>query len=160
MWQKLKPYIIFVGSALAVGGLSALVTWNSMDNYARLVQPPFAPPGWLFPVVWTALFILMGIGAARVYIAGGPYRSVSLALFFTQLAVNFLLEHILFQAGGAAVRLCLAVAAADACAVHDCGIQKERQDRRPFADPLYTVAVLCRLPEPRYIPAEWLSFAA
>ena len=89
MWQKLKPYIIFVGSALAVGGLSALVTWNSMDNYARLVQPPFAPPGWLFPVVWTALFILMGIGAARVYIAGGPYRSVSLALFFTQLAVNF-----------------------------------------------------------------------
>lgn len=89
MWQKLKPYIIFVGSALAVGGLSALVTWNSMDNYARLVQPPSAPPGWLFPVVWTALFILMGIGAARVYIAGGPYRSVSLALFFTQLAVNF-----------------------------------------------------------------------
>ena len=149
MWQKLKPYIIFVGSALAVGGLSALVTGNSMDNYARLVQPPFAPPGWMFPVVWTALFILMGIGAARVYIAGGPYRSVSLAL-----------EHILFQAGGAAVRLCLAVAAADACAVHDCGIQKERQDRRPFADPLYTVAVLCRLPEPRYIPAEWLSFAA
>ena len=65
MWQKLKPYIIFVGSALAVGGLSALVTGNSMDNYARLVQPPFAPPGWLFPVVWTALFILMGIGAAR-----------------------------------------------------------------------------------------------
>lgn len=50
---------------------------------------PSAPPGWLFPVVWTALFILMGIGAARVYIAGGPYRSVSLALFFTQLAVNF-----------------------------------------------------------------------
>lgn len=42
MWQKLKPYIIFVGSALAVGGLSALVTGNSMDNYARLVQPPFA----------------------------------------------------------------------------------------------------------------------
>ena len=82
MWQKLKPYIIFVGSALAVGGLSALITGNSMDNYARLVQPPFAPPGWLFPVVWTALFILMGIGAARVYIAGGPYRSVSLALFF------------------------------------------------------------------------------
>ena len=38
MWQKLKPYIIFVGSALAVGGLSALVTGNSMDNYARLVQ--------------------------------------------------------------------------------------------------------------------------
>lgn len=160
MWQKLKPYIIFVGSALAVGGLSALVTGNSMDNYARLVQPPFAPPGWLFPVVWTALFILMGIGAARVYIAGGPYSSVSLALFFTQLAVNFCWSIFFFQAGGAAVRLCLAVAAANACAVHDCGIQKERQDRRPFADPLYTVAVLCRLPEPRYIPAEWLSFAA
>ena len=158
MWQKLKPYIIFVGSALAVGGLSALVTGNSMDNYARLVQPPFAPPGWLFPVVWTALFILMGIGVARVYIAGGPYRSVSLALFFTQLAVNFCWSIFFFRLE--ARRLCLAVAAADACAVHDCGIQKERQDRRPFADPLYTVAVLCRLPEPRYIPAEWLSFAA
>ena len=38
MWQKIKPYIIFVGSALAVGGLSALVTGNSMDNYARPVS--------------------------------------------------------------------------------------------------------------------------
>ena len=156
MWQKLKPYIIFVGSALAVGGLSALVTGNSMDNYARLVQPPFAPPGWLFPVVWTALFILMGKGIYRRW----PVQIRFPRPVFHPACRKFLLEHILFQAGGAAVRLCLAVAAADACAVHDCGIQKERQDRRPFADPLYTVAVLCRLPEPRYIPAEWLSFAA
>ena len=89
MWQKRKPYVIFIGASLTVGGLSALFTGRSMDSYSKLIQPSFAPPGWLFPVVWTMLFILMGIGAARVYIAAGPRSSASLALFFAQLAVNF-----------------------------------------------------------------------
>ncbi len=43
--------IICVALPLAVGGLSALLTRNSMEDFAMLKQPPLAPPGWLFPVV-------------------------------------------------------------------------------------------------------------
>ena len=60
---------------LAVGGLAAWLTMGSMSQYAALVQPPLAPPSWLFPVVWTILFVLMGISAARIYIVGKQDRS-------------------------------------------------------------------------------------
>ncbi len=67
MWNKIKPYVISIAIALAVGGLSALLTSGNMDLYSDIVQPPLAPPAILFPIVWTVLYILMGIGAAMVY---------------------------------------------------------------------------------------------
>lgn len=48
---------------LAVGGISALLTKDSMDVFAALDKPPLSPPGWVFPVVWTILFVLMGIAS-------------------------------------------------------------------------------------------------
>jgi len=67
MWNKIKPYVISIAIALAVGGLSALLTSGNMDIYSDIIQPPLAPPAILFPIVWTVLYILMGIGAAMVY---------------------------------------------------------------------------------------------
>lgn len=67
MWKKIKPYVISIAIALAVGGLSALLTMENMDIYSRINRPPLSPPSWLFPVVWTILYVLMGIGAALVY---------------------------------------------------------------------------------------------
>lgn len=72
---------------------------------------------------------------------------------------KFLLEHILFQAGGAAVRFVWLLLLLTLVLFMTAEFKKSDKTARPFADPLYTVAVLCRLPEPRYIPAEWLSFA-
>lgn len=67
MWKKIKPFVISIAIALGVGALSAFLTRNSMDIYSDIVQPPLAPPSILFPIVWTILYILMGIGAALVY---------------------------------------------------------------------------------------------
>ncbi len=67
MWKKIKPFVISIAIALAVGGLSALLTMGNMDIYSRINRPPLSPPSWLFPVVWTILYVLMGIGAALVY---------------------------------------------------------------------------------------------
>lgn len=67
MWQKIKPYLVSVAVALGVGGLSALLTRDNMDIYDDIVRPPLSPPSILFPIVWTVLFILMGIGAAIVF---------------------------------------------------------------------------------------------
>ena len=90
MWKKISPYAISIAIALAVGGLSAAATANEMEEYSRLVQPPLAPPGWIFPVVWSILFILMGISAAMVWKSDSPERSDALFIYGTQLVVNFL----------------------------------------------------------------------
>ena len=89
-WDKIAPYVISIAIALAVGGLSAYLTKDKMQEYAALNQPPLAPPGWLFPVVWTILFVLMGISAAMVWKSDAPERSDALTVYGTQLAVNFL----------------------------------------------------------------------
>ena len=72
MESKTKKYIIGIAIPLAVGGLSALLTQSAMQKFNSLNQPPLAPPSWLFPVVWTVLFVLMGIASALVYMADVP----------------------------------------------------------------------------------------
>ena len=67
MWKKIKPYVISIAIALAVGGLSAFLTRESMNIYQEINRPPLSPPSWLFPVVWTILYVLMGISAAMIY---------------------------------------------------------------------------------------------
>ena len=90
--QKAKPYIISILIALAVGGLSALLTMGNMDIYNQIIQPSFAPPGIVFPIVWAVLYILMGISSARVYIKGG-----NLFYYSIQLILNFFWSIIFFN---------------------------------------------------------------
>ncbi len=100
MLKKYKPYIISVVIALLVGALSALVTKGSMDIYATLRQPPLSPPSWLFPVVWTVLFVLMGIGAGGVYEKGKENPDTikrPLTIYAVNLGVNFLWSIIFFN---------------------------------------------------------------
>ncbi len=100
MQNKIKPYVISCAIALAVGGLSALLTAGSMDLYSEIVQPPLAPPSFLFPVVWTVLYILMGIGAAMIYLEKDRMpREVSHALivYAVNLFLNFFWSIIFFN---------------------------------------------------------------
>ena len=89
MRSKIKTYVISIAVALAVGGLSALLTGDSMEKYKALRQPPLAPPGWVFPVVWTVLFVLMGVGAAMVCLSGSSSKKKPIAIYGLQLIVNF-----------------------------------------------------------------------
>ena len=70
-----------------------------MQLYAQtIVKPPLSPPGWVFPVVWTILYALMGIGAAKIYQAPpSGNRSLGLNLFVVQLVVNFFWSPIFFN---------------------------------------------------------------
>ena len=67
MWTKIKPYVISIALALGVGILAALMTRESMDIYQTIVTPPLSPPSILFPIVWTILYVLMGVSAAMIY---------------------------------------------------------------------------------------------
>ena len=100
MWQKIKPYVISILIALGVGGLSALLTRGNMDVYERIVQPPLAPPMWLFPVAWGILFVLMGISSAMVYeqrLYLPAQVSSALRIYALQLIVNFFWSIIFFN---------------------------------------------------------------
>ena len=94
---KIKPLVVSLAISLGVGGLSALFTKDNMETYANLAQPPLSPPGWVFPVVWTILYIAMGVAAYLVWVENGPDRDKALWLYGIQLAFNFLWTIIFFN---------------------------------------------------------------
>ena len=100
MKEKFKAYLISIGIALGVGGLSALLTNGSMNLYEDIIRPPLSPPSWLFPVVWTVLFILMGISAAMIYLDRNtpvPQKKSALYTYTLSLIVNFFWSIIFFN---------------------------------------------------------------
>lgn len=97
--KKVKAYLVSIGIALAVGIISALLSMKGMKSFASLKQPPLSPPGWLFPVVWSVLYILMGVSAARVYLANTEDSSQALWIYVFQLIVNALWSPIFFGLG-------------------------------------------------------------
>lgn len=94
-----KTYALWILLSEAVGGLSGWLTRDGVKLYqATVQQPPLSPPGFVFPIVWGILFALMGIGAARVYLArASGARSRGLLLFFVQLAFNFCWSILFFN---------------------------------------------------------------
>ncbi len=96
--NKIKPYAVSILLALAVGGLSGFLTSMGMDSFDALTKPPLTPPSFLFPIVWTVLFILMGVGAARIFMTEPTAaRNRALIVYVVQLAVNFLWSIIFFN---------------------------------------------------------------
>ena len=76
--------IISILIPIAVGALSALFS-NNMSSYATLIKPPLSPPSFIFPIVWTILFILMGISSYIIYKSKDSSRNKAL---FTTASVN------------------------------------------------------------------------
>lgn len=91
-----KTLIICIAVPLAVGGFSALLTRDSMATFNTLTKPALAPPGWLFPVVWTILYILMGIASYQVAISKKP-NGAALITYGIQLIFNFFWSIIFFD---------------------------------------------------------------
>lgn len=92
---------ICIAIPLAVGGLAALLTMGSMKDFAALNQPPLSPPGWLFPVVWTLLYTLMGIASYTVLETPSSPEDTKNAFkaYFLQLGFNFFWSIIFFTLG-------------------------------------------------------------
>lgn len=98
---NIRTLAICVTIPLIVGGISALITMGSMKDFAALNQPPLSPPGWLFPIVWSVLYILMGI-ASYVAIKTPSAPNIvkdALKAYFLQLGFNFFWSVIFFTLG-------------------------------------------------------------
>ena len=98
--MKKPKYLPWILTVEAAGVLSGLLSRQVMQMYAEMIQkPPLSPPAILFPLVWTILYALMGIGAARIAAsADGDLRSRALNVFVVQLVVNFFWSLIFFNA--------------------------------------------------------------
>lgn len=93
-WKRL---LISIGISLFIGGLAGFLTQNSMTVYNQLTQPPLSPPGWVFPIVWTILYILMGISAYIINESDSPTKEKALTIYGLQLLLNFLWSIVFFN---------------------------------------------------------------
>lgn len=94
-----KTYALFIALSEAAGALAGFLTRQGMKNYETVLKPVLTPPDIVFPIVWTILYALMGIGAARIYMAPeSEERTLSLKLFAVQLIVNFFWSLLFFNA--------------------------------------------------------------
>ena len=97
MKKHLKTYLISIAVALAVGGLSSLAAGGFSGTFDSLTKPPLSPPAIVFPIVWSVLFVLMGISAAMVFRSGEAGRFNALLLYGIQLFVNFFWPVLFFR---------------------------------------------------------------
>ena len=97
-WQKMLLCILI---PLAVGALAGRLSREGMSLYQTMYKPLLSPPGWVFPVVWSLLYILMGIASCLVYCseASRPRKKRALLLYGLQLAVNFVWPLLFFRFG-------------------------------------------------------------
>lgn len=89
--ENWKVYAFWIGLSELVGILAGLLTRSGIQIYTEMVnKPPLTPPAIVFPIVWTILYALMGISAARIWLAPeSAERNRGLTVFVAQLIVNF-----------------------------------------------------------------------
>ena len=101
MTRNEKLLLACIAVPLGVGILSSLFSGGGMKEFAALRQPPLAPPGWIFPLVWTVLYVLMGLASYLVLISGAEQKDILKALtaYGYQLIANFLWPVFFFDFG-------------------------------------------------------------
>ncbi len=84
----LRKLLGSIALTLGTGFLSSLLSGGQAGLYQELNQPPLSPPGWVFGIVWTILYILMGISFYLVKSTPGDHDGAEKA-FILQLFLNF-----------------------------------------------------------------------
>lgn len=95
----IKKLSISCAISLGIGALSSFISMFGRDNFENAIKPPLNPPTWLFPIVWTILFLLMGISAYLVYKSDSDDEAKTRALtaYGVQLLINFFWPIIFFN---------------------------------------------------------------
>ena len=103
MKASFKNIAVAIAIPLLVGGISSLISSGAMSAFAGMNKPPLSPPGWLFPVAWTALYVCMGLASFFIFMSGREEtrrtRRTALVLYAGQLVLNFIWSPIFFNAG-------------------------------------------------------------
>lgn len=97
MTRRVPVWLITVPAILLAGTVAARLAGSGGANpwFDALARPWFMPPGWAFPVVWTTLYLLMGVALADL-IEAGPRAVKALRLFAVQFVLNLAWSPIFF----------------------------------------------------------------
>lgn len=96
--SKLKVYGLFILITEAVGTVAGLLTTLGMEKYSQVAKPELTPPAIVFPIVWTILYALMAVSAARVWLSDeNDEKDRGLKLYLIQLGMNFLWSIFFFN---------------------------------------------------------------
>lgn len=126
----LRWAVVVVPLVLLLGFASgrSVATGDDSAWYVALAKPALTPPGWLFPLAWTLLYVLIGFALAMVLHARGARgRWLGVGLFALQLALNLTWTPVFFgmhQVGTALVVILAMLAAAVATTVVFGGIRR------------------------------------
>ena len=99
MIKNPKLLVVCIAIPLLVGGLSAFLTMDGMADFAAIEKPPLSPPGILFPIVWTVLYVLMGVASYLVLTSDARQDDIdhAITLYAIQLVLNFFWSIIFFR---------------------------------------------------------------
>lgn len=98
--RSILTFIIAIIIPLFIGGLSAFLTRDNMNIYDEINTPPLSPPGILFPVVWTVLYILMGVSSGLIWQKRGENKEKAenaLLIYAVSLVFNFIWSILFFN---------------------------------------------------------------
>ena len=87
---KLKKLLFYVVGTFLFGVIGALLGGGTSQIYSTLNKPPLSPPGIVFPIVWSILYLLMGIGAYFLSNERKIEISKLLKIYWIQLILNAL----------------------------------------------------------------------
>lgn len=110
----LRWALVTVPAIVFLGFLSGRLANSGYGNrwFDALEKPALMPPGWVFGVAWSILYMLMALAFAIVLHArGAKGRGAAIALFLVQLAMNLAWSPLFFRAHqvGGALALLLAL---------------------------------------------------
>lgn len=89
--------VVFIGVVELIGYVSSILAGNISAEYALLIKPVFSPPDWVFGIVWTLLYAMMGFAAFLVFRKNMDVSKKALTYFGIQLVLNFSWSIIFFR---------------------------------------------------------------
>lgn len=92
--MKLSQKLLYILTPLIGGSIVGLIINKSID-YNYLVNPPLSPPSYLFPIVWSILYLLIGT-SYYIYRKNNNDDSLTIRLYYIQLILNYLWSIIFF----------------------------------------------------------------
>ncbi|HZJ78155.1 MAG TPA: TspO/MBR family protein [Clostridia bacterium] len=94
--KQIIPFTLCLAIPLLTGFIAGSATANSAELYQTLILPPLSPPSFVFPLVWTILYALMGVSSYIILKSNSWLKMRALSLYFLQLIFNFLWTFFFF----------------------------------------------------------------
>ena len=94
---KCKPFLLSILVPVVIGFISGMIILPDIGLYTTLKLPPGSPPVFIFPIVWTILYVLMGISSYGIFSSKSNFIGVSFWVYTLQLALNFFWPIIFFK---------------------------------------------------------------